>query len=132
MGINMNSVQFMKKVNDLYKFSALLGHLGWDQKTCMPAKGAEARGEMMAWLATERHSRLCAPEFKDLLSKLEKEELDNDLGVNVKEMRREYDKAIKLPSEFVARFTKARSEALVTWEQARAESDFPKIIVGNL
>ena len=124
MGINMNSVQFMKKVNDLYKFSALLGHLGWDQKTCMPAKGAEARGEMMAWLATERHSRLCAPEFKDLLSKLEKEELDNDLGVNVKEMRREYDKAIKLPSEFVARFTKARSEALVTWEQARAESDF--------
>lgn len=120
----MSSVKFMRKVNDLYKFSALLGHLGWDQKTFMPTKGAESRGEMMAWLAAERHSRLCDPEFAELLSKLEQEELDRDLSINVKEMRREYDKAIKLPEEFVARFTKARSVALVKWEHARAESDF--------
>ena len=120
----MSSVEFMKRVNDLYRLSALLGHLGWDQKTFMPAKGAESRGEMMAWLAAERHSRLCDPEFANLLSELETRNIDNDLVPNVKEMRRQYDKAIKLPSTFVSQFTKARSEALISWEQARAKSDF--------
>ena len=120
----MSSVEFMKRVNDLYRLSALLGHLGWDQKTFMPAKGAESRGEMMAWLAAERHSRLCDPEFANLLSELETRNIDNDLVPNVKEMRRQYDKAIKLPSTFVSQFTKARSEALISWEQARTKSDF--------
>ena len=120
----MSSVQFMKKVNDLYRFSALLGHLGWDQKTCMPVKGAEARGEMMAWLAAEGHSRLCDPEFGNLLSELEANDMDNDLASNVKEMRRQYNQAVKLPSDFVSQFTRASSDALIAWEQARAKSDF--------
>ena len=120
----MSSVEFMKRVNNLYRFSALLGHLGWDQKTFMPAKGAESRGEMMAWLAAEGHSRLCDPEFGNLLSELEANDMDNDLASNVKEMRRQYNQAVKLPSDFVSQFTRARSDALIAWEQARAKSDF--------
>ena len=120
----MSSVEFMKRVNNLYRFSALLGHLGWDQKTFMPAKGAESRGEMLAWLAAERHSRLCDPEFGNLLSELEANDMDNDLASNVKEMRRQYNQAVKLPSDFVSQFTRARSDALIAWEQARAKSDF--------
>ena len=120
----MSSVEFMKRVNNLYRFSALLGHLGWDQQTFMPAKGAESRGEMMAWLAAERHSRLCDPEFGNLLSELEANDMDNDLASNVKEMRRQYNQAVKLPSDFVSQFTRARSDALIAWEQARAKSDF--------
>ena len=109
----MSSVEFMKRVNNLYRFSALLGHLGWDQKTFMPAKGAESRGEMMAWLAAEGHSRLCDPEFGNLLSELEANDMDNDLASNVKEMRRQYNQAVKLPSDFVSQFTRARSDALI-------------------
>ena len=120
----MSSVEFMKRVNNLYRFSALLGHLGWDQQTFMPAKGAESRGEMMAWLAAEGHSRLCDPEFGNLLSELEANDMDNDLASNVKEMRRQYNQAVKLPSDFVSQFTRARSDALTAWEQARAKSDF--------
>ena len=120
----MSSVEFMKRVNDLYRFSALLGHLGWDQKTFMPTKGAKSRGEMMAWLAAERHSRLCDPEFENLLSELEAPDIDNDLAFNVEEMRRQHNKAVKLPSEFVSQFTKAKSDSLIAWEQARAKSDF--------
>ena len=41
-----------------------------------------------------------------------------------KEMRRKYDEAVKLPTEFVSEFTKARSEALIAWQKARSESDF--------
>lgn len=49
---------FISRVNDLYRFEAIQGHLGWDQETIMPAKGAKSRGEILAWLAAQRHNRL--------------------------------------------------------------------------
>ena len=116
--------EFMLRVNDLYRFEAIQGHLGWDQETIMPTKGAKARGEILAWLAGQRHSRLIDPELGELISSLENKELDNFLAANVKEMRRKYDEAVKLPTEFVSSFTKARSEALISWQKARSDSDF--------
>ena len=116
--------EFMTQVNDLYKFQAIQGHLGWDQETIMPAKGAEARGEILAWLASQRHEKLIAPNFGKVIAELENQETDEFLSANVKEMRRKYDEAVKIPTEFVAEFTKARSEALIAWQQARKESDF--------
>ena len=116
--------EFMLRVNDLYRFEAIQGHLGWDQETIMPTKGAKARGEILAWLAGQRHSRLIDPELGELITSLENKELDNFLAANVKEMRRKYDEAVKLPTEFVSSFTKARSEALISWQKARSDSDF--------
>ena len=116
--------EFMLRVNDLYRFEAIQGHLGWDQETIMPTKGAKARGEILAWLAGQRHSRLIDPELGELISSLENKELDDFLAANVKEMRRKYDEAVKLPTEFVSSFTKARSEALISWQKARSDSDF--------
>ena len=60
---------FMTRVNDLYRFEAIQGHLGWDQETIMPAKGAKARGEILAWLAGQRHGRLIDEKIKRPLSK---------------------------------------------------------------
>lgn len=116
--------EFMSQVNDLYKFQAIQGHLGWDQETIMPAKGAKARGEILAWLASQRHEKLINPNFGKVISELESQELDQFLAANVKEMRRKYDEAVKIPTEFVAEFTKTRSEALIAWQQARKESNF--------
>ena len=98
--------EFMSQVNDLYKFQAIQGHLGWDQETIMPAKGAKARGEILAWLASQRHEKLINPNFGKVISELESQELDQFLAANVKEMRRKYDEAVKIPTEFVAEFTK--------------------------
>ena len=103
---------------------ALQGHLGWDQEVLMPSKGANARGEMMAWLAGQRHQHLTAQRMGELLEALERMDLDDDQQANVREMRRSYDQAVRLPTEFVERFAQARSEALVSWQEARAASDF--------
>ncbi len=116
--------EFMMRVNDLYRFEAIQGHLGWDQETIMPTKGAKARGEILAWLAGQRHSRLIDPDLGELIAVLETKELDDFLAANVKEMRRKYDEAVKLPTEFVSSFTQARSEALISWQKARSDSDF--------
>ena len=43
--------EFLQRVQDIHRLSALQGHLGWDQEVLMPSKGASSRGEMMAWLA---------------------------------------------------------------------------------
>ena len=114
----------MTRVNDLYRFEAIQGHLGWDQETIMPAKGAKARGEILAWLAGQRHSRLIDEKMGSLIQELEHSEHDDYFSANLKEMRRKYDEAVKLPTEFVSEFTKVRSEALLAWQQARSESDF--------
>ncbi|MGY8735742.1 MAG: hypothetical protein ACKVHN_06765, partial [Candidatus Poseidoniales archaeon] len=117
--------EFIELVKDIYRLGALQGHLGWDQETIMPPKGAEVRGEILAWLAKERHLRIIDSNLGELLTKVEAEtDLDSDQSANVREMRRVYDKSIKLPSEFVSEFAKARSEALLGWQKARADSDF--------
>ena len=90
----------------------------------MPAKGAQARGEMMAWLAGQRHQQLTDGRTGELLSALEEASLDADQAANVREMRRMHDQAARLPQSFVETFAKARSEALVAWQEARSASDF--------
>lgn len=116
---------FIERVKDIHRLGALQGHLGWDQETIMPPKGSDARSDILSWLAGERHERLIDPEMGRMLDSLEQEkELDEDQQANVREMRRTYDKAIKLPSEFVAAFAKAKSEALLSWQKARQNSDF--------
>ena len=48
---NMASYElFIERVRDIHKIGAIQGHLGWDQETIMPAKGAKARSEIMSWL----------------------------------------------------------------------------------
>lgn len=115
---------FLDRVRDIHRIGALQGHLGWDQEVLMPPKGGAARSEMMAWLAGQRHQRLTDPAMGTLLDELEQTSLEVDAQANVREIRRAYTKACCLPSAFVEAFAKARSEALVAWQQAREASDF--------
>lgn len=117
-------VEFLNRVKDIHRLSALQGHLGWDQEVLMPAKGAASRGEMMAWLAGQQHQRLVDPRMGELLQDLASIELDEDQIANVREMSRSHQQAACLPQSFVESFAQARSEALVAWQQAREQSDF--------
>ena len=116
---------FISRVKDIHKIGALQGHLGWDQETIMPAKGAQSRGEILSWLAKEQHSRTIDPHLGELIERLSNNtDLNQDQKSNLKEIKRRYQKAKKLPSDFVAQFAKTKSEALLSWQQARAKSDF--------
>lgn len=116
--------EFIQRVQDIHRLGALQGHLGWDQEVLMPAKGAASRGEMMAWLAGKRHEQLTDQRMGELLDRLETTQLDQDQAANVREMRRSYDQAVRLPKAFVESFAQARSEALLAWQSAREASDF--------
>ncbi|MCH1537734.1 MAG: hypothetical protein L7S48_04940, partial [Candidatus Poseidonia sp.] len=116
--------EFLNRVKDIHRLSAIQGHLGWDQEVLMPAKGAASRGEMMAWLAGQQHQRLVDPRMGEILQGLSSIELDDDQKANVREMNRSHQQAVCLPQSFVESFAQARSEALVSWQQAREQSDF--------
>jgi carboxypeptidase Taq len=112
-----------RAVDDLGKASAVLG---WDQETMMPSGGREARGRVLGTLAVLRREQLAGAAFADALAAAEAEgEPDAPAWqALLREARREHDRANRIPSDLTQALAEAQSEALATWQQARAEDDF--------
>ena len=117
---------FIEEVRTQSRIGLIQGLLGWDQEVLMPPAGAQARAETMAWLSGQAHQRLTDAAFGEMITALEEQadSLDEDQETNVREMRRAYDQATKLPTEFVERFTRTCSEGMQIWQEARQKSDF--------
>ncbi len=102
--------------------------LGWDERTYMPHHGSAHRAEQMALLARMTHELLTTPEIGRLLGELEGADLvrdpDGPAAVNVREIRRSYDRAVKLPPELVEELARTTTRAQQVWQEARAASDF--------
>jgi len=77
-------------------------------------------------LAELVHREFTGSTFNDLLKKVEDEDdgTDEDLGIILREVRRDLDRAQKLPSDFVARKAAHGSSSYHVWKRAREESDF--------
>ncbi len=115
----------------LARSAAVLGSavntLAWDQETMMPPAAAPLRAEQLSALSAIVHERWTAERIGDLLSACAGEaELrdDADASVNLREWKRDYDRARKIPTALVAEFAKTTSEAMEAWKHARAASDF--------
>ncbi len=120
--------ELLARARELALIGSVNGVLGWDQEVNMPRKGAAWRAEQSAYLAGLAHRKATTPEINDLLSAIEESDLVSDplsdVAVNAREWRREYDRATKLPTEFVERFSRTASLAQNIWAEARARADF--------
>src|SRR5512135_325699 len=106
-----------------------LGHLlGWDQRTMIPPKGHPHRHAQFAMLAKWLHQRQTEPRLGEMLAAVEDSELVRDplsvAAVNVREWRRDYDRAIKIPQDLAVALAQAAAEGETAWEQARPASDW--------
>ena len=99
--------------------------VGWDQHTYMPPKGAGHRAEQMGLLAKLGHAKLTSPEIGASLGRLEGAALDETQTVNVREIRRTYDRAVKMPAKLVEEIAKTVSRAQNVWAEARKNNHFP-------
>jgi carboxypeptidase Taq len=122
-------VALQREAGTLGSISALVS---WDQETYMPPAGAKARAEQSSLLAGIIHERNTSAKLGDLIAQCE---ADNDLsdqatpeGASIREMRRDYDLATKLPTDLVKNLAQAQSQAQETWKHARANNDFPSFI----
>jgi carboxypeptidase Taq len=102
--------------------------LAWDEDTYMPRAGAEHRAAQLALLAGLQHSRATDPYLADLLAAVEDSPLvadpDSAEAVNVREIRRTYDRQTRLPRALVEELARTASLAERVWAEARGGADF--------
>ena len=101
--------------------------LSWDQETFMPAGGAQLRADQIALLAGLVHERRTAPRIGDLLALCEANpelRADPEAQANLRGIRRDYDRAVRLPTSLIREIAETSSLALEAWKDARARSDF--------
>ncbi len=101
--------------------------LGWDQETFMPAGGGAHRADQLSTLAEMTHAKRTDPRIGELIHACESDKnllADGARAANIREIRRDYARATKLPGELVAEIAKTTSLAQDAWKDARAKSDF--------
>ena len=114
-------------IEDLKAAAAVLT---WDQETNMPEGGAGARAQQLSTLQSAAHERFVAEETGELLDRAAEAldapaPLDPDAAL-VRVTRRDYERAVRVPSSLVAELSKATSQAQQAWKQARAHDDFSR------
>lgn len=100
--------------------------LGWDQETGLPADGAGHRAAQLAWLSARAHELATSEDWRRDLEAAEDllDGADERTRANVRELRREFDRATRLSVDLVSRASRASSMAKHAWAEARRHSDF--------
>jgi carboxypeptidase Taq len=106
--------------------------LGWDQATYMPAGGAPARGRQGAALRKLAHERSVDPALGRLIDGLEPHAArlpdDADDACLIRVARRDFEKAIRIPPDHVARANELGSASYDAWTRARPANDFATMV----
>ncbi|MFQ5508930.1 MAG: carboxypeptidase M32 [Leptospirillia bacterium] len=115
----------LAEITDLTAASHMLM---WDQATFMPPGGGAARGRQLTTLGTLSHGRATDPALGRLLDTLEARigelDPDGDDAALIREARRDFDRATRLPEDFVSRFSAHTAQSYAAWENAREANDF--------
>jgi carboxypeptidase Taq len=113
------------EIHDLERTAHLLA---WDQETMLPPEGARARAEQRATIGRVLHERLVSDELARLLEELRPEEealaADSDEAALIRVVRREHEKARRVPTELRAELSRGGALGLGAWLQARERRDF--------
>jgi carboxypeptidase Taq len=118
------------RLAEIYDLNAAGSVLGWDEATYMPMGGAPARGRQSALLRRLAHERFVDPALGRLLDRLEpqaKTLAPADASL-IRVVRRDYERDIRVPAEYVARASAHGSASYNTWIRARPANDFAAMV----
>ena len=106
--------------------------LQWDQETYLPPQGVAERSEQLALIQGLAHDRSTAPKIGELLAELGSDSA-NPSGDErlppverdfLRVLRKDYDRKILLPSDFVSSAARAEGLSQAAWVIARRNNDF--------
>lgn len=129
--MNSATTELIALVKRADTLAGIAGLLGWDEQVNLPPGAAEQRGAQMAALAAVVHTASSEPRIGALLAQLEQNGaagLTDDERTIVRQARRDYDVATKLPAAFVEEKATQDSRGYHAWARARADNDFASYI----
>ena len=103
--------------------SQVAGRLGWDQETMMPRGATGQRSEEMAAMESVLHARRTAPEVADWLAAVDAKKLDEVAAAHLRHIKRDYERANKVPAELAMQIAKVTSQSQGIWAEARGDDD---------
>ena len=123
--------ELKQRLQEVYDLDMINSLLNWDQSTYMPPGGAPARGRQSALIARMSQEKFIDPAVGKLLDDLEpyaaSQPEDSDEARLIRVTRRDYERATKIPPEFLAEFYAHSSEGYQVWIKARPENDFAAV-----
>jgi len=114
----------MRHARDTAALGQVAGRLGWDQETMMPRGAAGQRSDEMAAMEGVLHARRTDPRIGDWLAAIDGETLDDAGRAQLREIRRSFERANKVPARLAAEIARVTSQAQGQWAEARAADDF--------
>jgi carboxypeptidase Taq len=118
--------QLKERLGEVSDIGRAASVLGWDQQVNMPTQGNEARGQQLATLSKIAQEKFISDEVGRLIDDL-KQELDgsdSDDAAMLRVTARNYDKAKRVPPEFIQEQAIVSSRAFEAWVEAKGKSDF--------
>ncbi|MBV9107014.1 MAG: carboxypeptidase M32 [Verrucomicrobia bacterium] len=125
----MSSTAYLKlceRSREVYLLRSVAAVLSWDLETYIPSKAVPFRADQLSYLEAKAHALFTESSVGDWLQAAEQLGFDpgSEEGANIREWRRSYDRATKIPIALVEEFEKTRTIAREAWVQSRAESNF--------
>lgn len=124
-----NPLQQLKtRLAEITDLKAAIAILSWDQMALMPPGGAAARARQLATLERLAHEKFIDPGIGKLLDELQPALKTLPAGsaeaALIRVTARDYERAVKIPSQFSAEFSEHSSRTYEAWAKARAAKDF--------
>lgn len=120
--------RLLPRLIELVDIGSAVRLMSWDQAVMLPPKGAPARARAMATLQGFLHEKLTSPELGEIIEELVADDsLDQVQRASTRNLKRDYDKATKVPPELVREIAEAEGLAYQAWTEARPANDFSKL-----
>jgi carboxypeptidase Taq len=118
--------KLLRRARDIARASSAASALTWDQETYMPAKALPYRAEQLAWLTGHAHRLFIARSVGQWIAECEQRGYapDSAEAGNLREWRRQHDRATKIPARLVEKLELVRAHSREAWRQARQQSNF--------
>jgi carboxypeptidase Taq len=125
-------LELKRRLTEISDLSAAAALLHWDQATYMPRRGITARSRQGALLSRVAHERAIDPGLGRLLGELapyaESSPGDADDACLIRVATRDFEKASRIPADYVARADAHRTASFEAWTRARPANDFAAMV----
>ncbi|MGX0975398.1 carboxypeptidase Taq [Roseovarius sp. MBR-51] len=114
----------MARERETQALAQVAGRLGWDQETMMPRGAADQRAEESGAMQAVLHARRVDPARGALLVEAEGEATAPVPRAQLRHIRRDYERAVKVPGDLAVALARLTSRAQGQWAEARAVDDY--------